>query len=115
MDYSGWESLTNAAITRPDDVIDQLGPGALHFFEGQPDLDTFLGEGNISHYAAFQPGASWYIGRPMTQASLADLRFVYALYDHTVHEGGIDIVPEPTTLSLLALGGLAMLRRRRKR
>jgi hypothetical protein len=113
LEKNEWESISDAAVTRRDDVIAQLGVGALTFDEGDPDLTTFVGEINIFDHALFQPGASWSIGKPAPGASLADLSFQYTLGDGPVHDGGIELVPEPATLGMLALGGLAVLRRRK--
>lgn len=46
-------------------------------------------------------------------AILADLSFSVGLDDNTEVDGTVTLIPEPTTLSLAALGGVALLRRRR--
>jgi len=60
------------------------------------DGDKVLGTGGLS--GTWMDGTSWTV-------------------NITLHDAGATIlaIPEPATLSLLALGGLAMLRRRSKR
>jgi hypothetical protein len=115
LDPAGWVSIVDAALTRPDDVLAQLGAGAFDFREGMTGLTESLGEVNLTKFALFQPGASWPIGKPAPAASLTDLTFRYVLDDDTVQDGGIELVPEPATISFLAIGGLALLRRRANR
>jgi hypothetical protein len=115
LDPAGWVSIADAALTRPDDVIAELGAGALDFRKSVPGLTNYMGEVNLTGFALFQPGASWPIGKPAPPVSWADITFQYALTDNIVYDGGIELVPEPATISLLAIGGLALLRRRANR
>jgi hypothetical protein len=116
LDPAGWESIADAEVTRPGDVTSQLGAAALSFHEGGANSGLYLGEASFIGEAVFQPGAPWSIGQPVLEASIADLAFTYlGPADVNPQSGGIELVPEPATLSLLSLGGLAVLRRRKRR
>ena len=109
-----WESIADAAMSSPADVINTLGAGAMSFGEMTAGL-SLLAELDLPNYATLQSGATWDIGKPAPDASLADLSFFYSNPDDVgiKYQGGIEIIPEPTTVGLLLVGGLALLRRKR--
>jgi hypothetical protein len=113
---TGWVSIADAAITRPAEVAAQLGPGALGFFEGDGIGPSFLAEATPDH-GTFQPNAPWYIGKPAPAATLQDLHIFYVLLEggeFLFRQGIVSIIPEPTTISIFALGVLAVLRKHRR-
>ena len=111
---TGWQSIADSVNSQPLDVLLTLGTGALSFGELTATQDL-LAEFSLLRAATLPAGGIWYIGEPAPQASLADLAFFYSRpgVADTKYQGGIEIVPEPATLGLLLVGGLALLRRRR--
>ncbi len=78
------------------DVVD-IGPGDLALFTGTGSVDAFLG---LPFLFPFPPGptdTSW----ERSEAGTLTVTYTY--------------VPEPTTMSLLSLGGISLVARRRQR
>jgi hypothetical protein len=117
LDPDGWISISDRAIFDPLLLLAWIGPGSLSFGELNA-TPTSLAEASLSSWATFQSGAPWDIGNPVLPhtASLEDLSFYYKTPDIAGDKiiGRIDIVPEPATMSLLAAGGLALVRRKRR-
>jgi hypothetical protein len=110
---TGWISIADMAVAAPVTLMTTLGTGALGFGEMQATT-TLLAEGSLNNSALFQPGAPWSIGTPIAEGTLAsDLTLYYSRPDSSGNMYLGQVVPEPATLSLLALGGLAVLRRKR--
>jgi hypothetical protein len=131
---TGWESIADAVVNRPLDVINGLGAGALSFGELAATTGN-CAEATLSGMATFPAGTPWTIGTPVVATpggtdtvtyttemvdGLTDLKFFY----HTPTAGGDKmlgvlelqnvVVPEPATMSLLAFGGIGMLLRRKR-
>lgn len=111
-----WQSIADSVVSRPGIVLATLGTGAMSFGEFMA-VSSLLADVSFSDHATLQMGAMWDIGQPAPDASLADLSFYYSipLNGGTKYEGGIEIIPEPATLGLLVIGGLAVLRSRTKK
>jgi hypothetical protein len=92
--------------------------GNIHLVDGlllmntdnQADVITWMDDGRISGEFGTIDRSAW---EPWADYSNGALR---ADFDGQVHGGRITVwtTPEPATMSLLALGGLAVLRKRRK-
>ena len=111
---ASWQSIADSVVSQPVNVMAALGTGALSFGEITAST-SLLAEFTLSGQATLQAGATWYIGQPAQQASLADLSFFYSIPTSSgnKYEGGIEIIPEPATLGLVLIGGLALLKRKR--
>jgi PEP-CTERM motif len=99
-----------------------------HFGWGELAAQTHVvSDGNLSGSTTLADGGSLFIGFPAPSATPADshtagsgdygdLKFYYlnsAVSTEKI-DGNIDVIPEPATLTLLGLGGLALIRRRRR-
>ena len=113
-DPVGWVSIPDAIAINATAVIAALGTGALTSGEASATADL-LAELNLSGAAVFQPGAPWSIGKPFSAGQGAgDLTFYYHRPETPPDKYLGLIVPEPVTLTLLGIGGLALLIRRRR-
>jgi len=114
---TGWYSIEDAAAADFIGTATALGTGALSF--GEFTATTLvLAEGSISNVAMFQPAVAWSIGQPINPGTLVgDLSFYYTTPEVVGSKflGVISAppIPEPATMVVLALGGLALLIRRR--
>ncbi|NLF32872.1 MAG: PEP-CTERM sorting domain-containing protein [Planctomycetes bacterium] len=77
------------------------------------DTASLISEAHLEITATLQPGDSIDLGAAFPGGTQADLTFTYV--DSTTagasYEGAV--IPEPATMSLLGLGALALIRRRR--
>ena len=114
LDPVGWQSIADSAAADPTGTLNALGIGALSFGEFVVNAGL-LAEGNLSSQAVFQPSAPWGIGQPFNPGTATgDLTFFYSRPETPGDKYlGVIVVPEPATLGLLLIGGLALLRRRR--
>ena len=86
---------------------------------GDATLDWKVGVGDLGLLGAGYdqgPGYTWLTGdfTGDGEVKIGDLGILGAWYGTDMSGGGAPPVPEPMTLSFLALGGLAILRRRRR-
>ena len=114
---AAWSSISALAMADPT-IPGLIGPGAYSF----GPLTTGPGQisdGNLSFNVTIVPAASLAVGAAGFRADvglaalLADMTFTYINTADGLGQLPGTITPEPATMSLLALGGLAMLRRRR--
>jgi len=121
---AGWITVEDLiAAGQESVVIAGLGAGALDFeVAGQPSVhNRLMTEVNIHGWGALPAGERWSLGVIASQAMIDDMRFRYCCVipgeGGTVTEGdwlySVVDVPEPATMSLLALGALAAIRRKR--
>lgn len=91
----------NSSYPTPASSVDEMAPWTsemlLNFID-HPQTQWFFQEAGRSEEI-------YYTGNDV----------VYTFYDEVFYTGTATLIPEPTTLSLLAFGGLAVLRRKRKR
>ncbi|MCY2931924.1 MAG: PEP-CTERM sorting domain-containing protein [Planctomycetota bacterium] len=116
----GWEAIADSFVTDMDATTAALGKYA-RTYSVLIRSSKRLAETTLSGYAKFQANGAteWFIGDPVlpNMASLADLSFFWrdaSQINSDTYIGRIVITPEPATLALLALGGLAVMRKRRK-
>jgi len=121
---NGWLSIGDSVSKQTIATINALG-GDTPGFGRVVASATELTEVNLSGFAAFTSDGSalntpWGIGKPIkVGTALSDLTFTY----HTPDAGGnaylgvIEVinVPEPATMCVLAVGGISMLLRKRRR
>jgi len=112
---TGWESSSVGDELYLYVLGSEAGPAATII--GPPDeLGNYSNsngsiEGNIPHNAFIGENATFVLNVPgVTDAS----SITVATFEFNTSPGSNVTVPEPATLSLLVLGGLAMLRRRRR-
>jgi len=94
-------------------LLSFLPAGGSEWFDGAEQVDLFSFTGTLTGdlgNVLFGPPADWIVDNVILQEEVnrggTGINYVYMT--------GLETVPEPATLTLLALGGLAILRRRRK-
>ena len=103
LDPVGWNSLADQGLY-----------GFMEFGASS----SALTEVSLMSSAEVLPGGALAIGKPapIETATVEDLTFLYGdssvSFDMIV--GDVVVIPEPVTLTLLGLGGLALIRRRRR-
>lgn len=114
IDNAAWMTFvlnTTADMTNFPPSVGQTVPQAFGWGELAND-PALISEAHLTSAAILQPGGTVNLGAAFPGWSQADLTFTYI----DAASGGSwegPVTPEPATMSLLALGGLAMLRRRR--
>ena len=107
-----------------DNNHDQIRDSAMLFLFGDPTLEilswnNFIPElGDEFEIMTWQTGLDGMFGSVKVDSWFTDRGFDFALhYDNIGGIGSLTIeaIPEPATMSLLAIGGLALLRQRRRR
>ena len=92
-------------------LVANLGQDAVEVYVDGALVDSIPGEGPL-----VQNDSNLYFGRHRTlgryfNGLLDEIR----MYDGRLSQSDVDgLVPEPTTMALLTLGGLALLKRRRR-
>jgi hypothetical protein len=120
---TGWLAIQNAISKKTVETILVLGEYVMGFAR-MSQTATNLTEANASGDAYFIADGTkplnyeWWIGKPVQagKATLADLKWYY----RTPGAGGnmalgVLEIPEPATMSLLAIGGVALLLRKKHR
>ena len=101
---------------------DQINDTAMILLVGSPTLEILPWNGFVPEVGdefiilTWQAGLDGKFGDVVTASWLADHGISFALHYNNIGGAGnltIEAVPEPATLSLLALGGLAMMRRKK--
>ncbi len=112
-----WTSIADQAVSDPLGVLTALGAGGLSF--GELSATTLnLTEANLSNSALFASGAPFNIGTITSTPTQGDLTFIWTSPTITPGDlfvGQVNLIPEPATMTLLAVSGIAVFRRRRKK
>ncbi len=113
LDPAGWDSISDRVPARINDLILQLGAGALTFGEANPGTGN-LAEVNLGGAGTLAAGAKFSLGKPF-KAGVDPMAqdFFYKLAVPPGPNGPIvllgAIVPEPSTCVLAALAGLGLV------
>jgi hypothetical protein len=123
LDVAGWDSISDRVPGRINELIGDLGAGALGFGELAP-TSSQVAEANLTGVGVLQPGAKFSLGKPFSPSLplneiCSDITFFFKI-------GGIPIqfegqpgicLPEPSSwlLAMLAGPGLVAIWRRKKK
>lgn len=115
-----YDSLSTLVLQGADAAVNEsvlTADAALNTFPGfgTTDYSTFMSylEDDLAMWTGIEPGADGTISLLLTSVKIGNREWGPALDAFALAEEDIDDIPEPATMSLLALGGVALLKRRR--
>jgi hypothetical protein len=111
LDPDGWYSINDRIPGAINDLISQLGAGALGFGELSP-TKLQIAEGNLTGVGVLKAGDKILLGKPFGQGGYWVETFFKRGGIPTQFDGGryyIPSVTEPSTLVLAALAGLGLV------
>lgn len=118
LDNVGWYSIAEHIANFDYAGVGVLGGGAFSFGDltSSPSL---IAEGTLSGAGAvFGPTTIWSLGHAVDMPGVpqGDIAFYYskATTPGNKYIGVVEIIPEPATMGLLAIGGLGLIARRRR-
>jgi len=116
---ASWKTIGSQAMTpgfteRTGQPPIDLGSGDLRAASWSKMSNTplLISEAHLEITATLQPGDFINLGAAFPGGTAEDLTFTY-VHSATLESYEGLVIPEPATMSLLALGGLALIRRRR--
>ena len=116
LNAAAWVSIEEAYVADWMTTAIALGSGAGGMGEFMANANT-LAEGSLGTGCVLQAGASWSIGSPSDIPSEVDLT-LYWTNDTTIagdqYQGGVTVVPEPTTMAVLSLGLVGFIARKKR-
>lgn len=114
LDPVGWVSIPDAVTVDMVGVVAALGTGALSFGELSATVSN-LTDANLGNSALLGAGASWSIG-DIIGTSSDGITFTWKSPNGSdVFQGGLTVVPEPTTMAMLGLGLVGFIARKRRK
>ena len=108
-----WDTIPEQAALDPVNFPPRIGMAMLDAFAWAKMAETvyLISEAHLSATATLQPSDSIVMGACFPGGTQADLTFTYV--NSATQESYEGYIPEPATMSLLALGAAALIRRRR--